>query len=89
MSGEPVFDEENPEWSEDDFARARPAGDLPPEVLAAFPRTAARVGRRPKAVRKVPVSLRLDPEVLEHFRAGGQGWQTRINETLRAALPKR
>jgi uncharacterized protein (DUF4415 family) len=85
---EPVFDDDNPEWTEEDFARARAAGGLPPEVLAAFPRTVARLGRPPKVDRKVPVSLRLDPEVLEHFRSTGQGWQTRINETLRAALPK-
>ena len=30
-------------------------------------------------------SLRLDPEVLEHFRKTGPGWQDRINEALRKA----
>jgi hypothetical protein len=34
-----VPDDENPEWTADDFARARPAAEvLPPEVLAAFGR---------------------------------------------------
>jgi uncharacterized protein (DUF4415 family) len=33
--------------------------------------------------KKVPVMLRLDPEVLEHFKASGDGWQTRINSSLR------
>lgn len=28
------------------------------------------------------VSLRLSPEVLDHFKAAGPGWQTRINEVL-------
>jgi uncharacterized protein (DUF4415 family) len=28
------------------------------------------------------VKLRLSPHVLDHFRAGGAGWQTRINATL-------
>jgi uncharacterized protein (DUF4415 family) len=32
------------------------------------------------------VKLRLSPDVLEHFRAGGAGWQTRINETLEQAV---
>jgi uncharacterized protein (DUF4415 family) len=29
------------------------------------------------------VSLRLDRDVLEHFQAGGPGWQDRINAALR------
>jgi len=39
---------------------------------------------------KRPVSLRLDPDVLAHFRRGGRGWQSRINAALRKAakLPK-
>ncbi|MBD3733433.1 MAG: BrnA antitoxin family protein [Sphingopyxis sp.] len=32
---------------------------------------------------KVSVSIRIDRDVLEYFKAGGPGWQTRINETLR------
>ena len=39
---------------------------------------------RPKSARtKEAVSLRLDPEVLRHFRATGPGWQSRINAALR------
>jgi uncharacterized protein (DUF4415 family) len=35
------------------------------------------------------VSLRLDPDVIAHFRRGGRGWQSRINAALRkvAKLP--
>jgi uncharacterized protein (DUF4415 family) len=33
------------------------------------------------------VSLRLDPEVIDRFRATGPGWQSRINEVLREHLP--
>ena len=32
---------------------------------------------------KEQVTLRLDTEILEQFRATGNGWQTRINEALR------
>jgi len=35
---------------------------------------------------KEPVKLRLDADVLAALRATGDGWQTRINETLRASL---
>jgi uncharacterized protein (DUF4415 family) len=42
---------------------------------------------RPRSPRpKRLVSLRLSPEVLDHFRAGGPGWQTRINDILRAVV---
>ncbi|WP_081791456.1 BrnA antitoxin family protein [Paracoccus yeei] len=34
---------------------------------------------------KISTTIRLSPEVLDHFRAGGPGWQTRIDETLRKA----
>ena len=41
---------------------------------------------RPKSVNpKRAVNLRLDPDVLEHFRGTGPGWQTRINDALRKA----
>jgi uncharacterized protein (DUF4415 family) len=46
-----------------------------------------RVGGRPKGSgSKELVSLRLDRDILDHFRNGGPGWQTRINDALRAAL---
>jgi uncharacterized protein (DUF4415 family) len=32
------------------------------------------------------VKLRLDPDVLAALRATGDGWQTRVNDTLRANL---
>jgi len=73
--------DENPEWTEADFARARPASEVfPPEVLAAFSKPR---GRPRSAAPKVPVKLRIDPDVLEVFKATGAGWQTRINALLR------
>ncbi len=33
---------------------------------------------------KVPVSIRLDADLIEHFRSTGRGWQTRVNAILRA-----
>jgi uncharacterized protein (DUF4415 family) len=43
-------------------------------------------GRPKAAMTKEPVKLRLDADVLAALRASGEGWQTRINETLRASL---
>lgn len=35
---------------------------------------------------KKPVSIRLDPDVLEFFKAQGKGYQTHINAVLRAYM---
>ena len=47
--------------------------------------------RPPSSNRKRPVSLRLDPDVVAHFRRSGRGWQSRINAALRKAakLPEK
>lgn len=44
---------------------------------------AVRRGRPLGSGSKVQVTLRLDIEVVEKFRASGEGWQTRINEALK------
>jgi uncharacterized protein (DUF4415 family) len=46
-----------------------------------------RRGRPPKpaAERKVSLTLKIDPQVLAHYRATGPGWQTRMHEVLAAA----
>jgi uncharacterized protein (DUF4415 family) len=50
-----------------------------------------RRGRPPSRNPKRAVSLRLDPDVLAHFRRSGRGWQSRINAALRkvAKLPEK
>lgn len=45
-----------------------------------------RRGRPRLAHPKRAIKLRLDPEVIEGFQAGGAGWQSRMNEALRRAL---
>jgi uncharacterized protein (DUF4415 family) len=50
-----------------------------------------RKGKRgpQKAPTKKLVSLRLSSEVIEHFKAGGPGWQTRIDGALLDSIRKR
>jgi uncharacterized protein (DUF4415 family) len=61
-------------------------------VRGGFPRHRgshpARRGTQ-KAPTKQMVSLRLDVDVLEKFRATGKGWQARMNATLAAHAPRR
>jgi uncharacterized protein (DUF4415 family) len=82
---EPVFDDDNPEWTKADFAKARPPAEiLAPELLAQFKNT-----RGPqKTPTKVAVSIRLSPEVISHFKAKGPGWQSRIDDALRKIVKK-
>jgi len=48
-------------------------------------RAARPAGRPKKAAPKEAVNIRLDPDVVAHFRAGGPGWQSRMNAALRKA----
>jgi uncharacterized protein (DUF4415 family) len=54
-------------------------------------KTLVRRGRPPLERPKQAIKLRLSQDVIEHFRATGPGWQTRINETLEGSIkpPKR
>jgi len=81
---EPVFDDDNPEWTEEDFAKATHF-DPPIKMSEITPEILARVARRgpQKAPTKIPVSLRLSADVLDHFKATGPGWQSRIDDALR------
>lgn len=45
-------------------------------------------GRPPLEHPKELVTLRLDADVVAHFRAAGPGWQTRVNAALRELLPR-
>jgi uncharacterized protein (DUF4415 family) len=75
-------DPDTVEITEEMMARMRPASQAKPKIVAAYRRT-----RGPqKAPTKQLVSLRLDQEVLERFRARGPGWQGLINEALRKVV---
>ena len=85
-------DEDNPEWTREDFARARPAAEVLPEFIGEKATQALMRrsrGRPQKADRKVNQTLRMDADVLEAYRRAGKGWQTRINEVLRRHMPQR
>lgn len=74
-------DPDNPPLTDEDFARMRPADEVIPEFMKAW----RKARGKQKAPTKQLVSLRLDREVIEHFKRGGRGWQSRINAALRKA----
>jgi uncharacterized protein (DUF4415 family) len=88
MNDDPIDDPDNPEWTEEDFARASGPESLSDVELAAFPRT--KVPGRPRVEQpKVQISIRLEPDVLAALRARGPGWQRLANDILREGLRKR
>ncbi len=57
-----------------------------PEWAEKLAKAPVRRGRPVKAVPKVSTTIRLDADVMNAFRAGGEGWQSRINAALREWL---
>lgn len=74
---EPI-DDDNPEWTAVDFARAVPASALPQAL-----RKKLGVRGAQKTPTKARITIRLSPDVVERFRATGDGWQARIDTALK------
>jgi uncharacterized protein (DUF4415 family) len=80
-----LLDDENPEWSAEDVAKARPASEALPHI---FGESVAKEmlrprGRPPVEFPKERINIRLSHDVLAHFKSAGDGWQTRIDSALR------
>jgi uncharacterized protein (DUF4415 family) len=82
----PLIDEngEVREITAGDVARFKPFSALP----AAEQKVLLKLRKRgpQKAPKKVPISIRLSPDVAEGLRATGNGWQCRADEALRSWL---
>lgn len=74
-----MIDDENPEWTDEDFKRAVPFSNLPQSL-----QTKLRAVRGPqKEPTKERITIRLSADVVAAFRASGDGWQTRVDAALR------
>ena len=76
-------DPDAPEATDEQLAQARPFAEAFPALADAMRRNMR--GRPKSKSPKVAVSIRLDPDVLERFKATGPGWQSRMNAALREA----
>ena len=81
---DPLTNEEGDvrELTEADFARFRPAMEVIPHIVEAMEELQRQRGQRgpQKTEVKDRIGLRLDHHIVEHFRATGPGWQSRIND---------
>jgi uncharacterized protein (DUF4415 family) len=75
------------ELTAEDLREFRPAAEaLPPDVYAgllAINRQARQRGRPKAEVTKERITIRLSQEVVQSFRATGDGWQTRVDAALK------
>ncbi|MDD5284481.1 MAG: BrnA antitoxin family protein [Desulfuromonadaceae bacterium] len=84
-----LIDDENPEWTAEDFKNARPAREVLHEILGkevADGMLAPKSGRKLGSGVKELQTVRLDRDILTTFKSTGKGWQTRMNEALRTYL---
>jgi len=80
-------DPDNPELTQGEIAAMRPAAEvLPPELYAALTKLQPDRAAPQAASAEEQVAIHLDRAVLDHFRAAGPGWESRINETLKRAI---
>jgi uncharacterized protein (DUF4415 family) len=77
------------ELTAEDMKLFRPAAEvLPPELLAVLPKRKPGQRGPQRTPTKEQITLRLDRDVVAHFKAGGPGWQSRINAALRRIVGK-
>lgn len=78
-------DRENPEWTAEDFRRAKPMKDAMPDVVEAMKRGP---GRPRKANPKQHIGLRLDADVVAWLRRH-KGYNALVNAALREKMNER
>ena len=72
-------DPDNPEWTAEDFAKAKPFAEVFPELAESIKR--AR-GRPRVQEPKEAVTLRLSPSIVARFKALGGDWRARMAKVL-------
>ncbi|MEI6704341.1 MAG: BrnA antitoxin family protein [Deltaproteobacteria bacterium] len=84
-----LIDDENPEWTAEDFKNARSGSEVLHEIFSketADAMLAKKTGRPLGSGVKESQNIRFDRDILASFKATGKGWQTRMNNALREWL---
>jgi len=79
-----MYDEDNPPLTDEQIKELRPTREVLAELGIPMPK-----GRPRAETPKHQVTLRLDEAVIDHFKRGGKGWQTRINAALLEAIKRK
>ena len=84
MTKKPLIDKngEVRELTADELKKFKPLSEVNPALLAKIKKSVGERGPQ-KSPTKIPISIRVSPEVAEYFRSEGKGWQGRINNALK------
>ncbi|PJR10290.1 BrnA antitoxin family protein [Sinorhizobium meliloti] len=75
-------DPDAPEATDEQLRQARPFVEAFPDLAESIKRARGRPAiEKPRQ----QLSIRLDPDIIEHYKATGKGWQSRMNDDLRKA----
>jgi uncharacterized protein (DUF4415 family) len=76
-------DPDAPEATDEQIRQAKPFAEAFPDLAESIKRSRGRPAvEKPRQ----QISIRLDPDVIERFKAKGKGWQSDVNEALRKHL---
>ncbi len=70
------------ELTADDLKNFKPLSEANPALYAKIRKGVGERGEQ-KSPTKIPISIRVSPEVINYFRAKGKGWQGRIDSILK------
>jgi uncharacterized protein (DUF4415 family) len=76
-------DPDAPEATDEQLRQAKPFAEAFPDLAESIKRSR---GRPAVDKPRQQISIRLDPDVIERFKAKGKGWQSDVNEALRKHL---
>ena len=79
-----MIDDENPEWTEEDFARAKRLSDLPEE----HQRVLKGIMEQSRQKKEKRVSVSLPEDVVAKMQSTGEGWEQRVEEAIREWLER-
>jgi len=75
--------------TDEELEKLEPISKIDPKLLNAYESGELKKHGRPhKENKKVPMSLRVKPEILAAFKDTGKGWQTRANQALEEWVEK-
>jgi uncharacterized protein (DUF4415 family) len=80
----PADFDENPEWTKENFARAKPFKKVFPGQYEAW----KKMGRPRAEAPKKHIGFRLAADVVDGVRATGKGYNARVEKVLREALAR-
>ncbi len=78
-------DAQNPEWTKEDFKKAKKFKELPKSLQAGLLSLKKR-GRPPVAAPKKVKTFKLSPDLIDKIITSGKGYNARVEQALREAV---